>query len=306
MSNKKKVLDRFELIIKIHRFIGITYYGYYEKESRIKHILYAFYNLIMYSIVLFISSPCLLSHYNCDQSESTKYYNKDIGLNQYMIYLILRDSIGIASSLVYSMRGQQFRELINELRNLFIELNGNNKSFRALYLLTFIYYLITSIAIIGFIIGHKRYDSKKSFLSILEIIGHFYISFSCLSTEYFIGFFTIYLVVIQKLYAQYLLNCSKNCLDINVMQEIKSKFLRIQTLIEKISKITSPLLLIDFGTIFYSIVNCFYFTVKSIWNPELRSGETYLAQNFGFIFYTIRLVFSCYCSEQLKNQVFND
>jgi hypothetical protein len=305
-SNEKNVFDKFDVIIKIHRFIGITYYGYYEKESKIKQIFFSFYNLIMYSIVLFISSPCLLSYYNCDQSEITKYYNKDIGVNHIMIYLILRDSIGIASSLVYSMRGQQFRELINELRNLFIGLNGKNKSFKALYLLTIIYYLISSITIIGFIIGHKRYDPNKNFLSILEIIGHFYICLSFLSTEYFIGFFTIYLVVIQKLYAKYLLNCSKNCLDINVIKEIKSKFSRIQTLIEKISKITSPLLLFNFGAIFYSIVQCFYFTVKSIWNPELRFGETYLAQNFGFIFYTIRLVFSCYCSEQLKNQVFND
>jgi hypothetical protein len=87
-SLEKKLLDRFELIIKIHRFIGFTYYGYYEKESKIKHILYAFYNLIMYSIVLFISSSCLLSHFNCDQNENTKFCNKYIGLNQYMIYFI--------------------------------------------------------------------------------------------------------------------------------------------------------------------------------------------------------------------------
>ncbi len=76
MNNEKKVLDRFELIIKIHRFIGILYYGYYEKESKIKYILFGFYNFIMFSIVLIISSPCLLSHFNCDKK--TNYYNKDI------------------------------------------------------------------------------------------------------------------------------------------------------------------------------------------------------------------------------------
>jgi hypothetical protein len=66
--NEKNFFDRFELIIKIHRFIGILYYGYYEKESKIKHILFGFYNLIMYSIVLFISSPCLLSPRNTSLS----------------------------------------------------------------------------------------------------------------------------------------------------------------------------------------------------------------------------------------------
>jgi hypothetical protein len=195
------------------------------------------------------------------------------------------------------MRGQQFGELINELRNLFIELNGNNKSLRALYLLTIIYYLISSMAIIGTLIGLKRYDSNNNFLSIY----YFYICFSFLSTEHSIGFFTNYLVVIQKLYSQYLLNCSKNCLDINGIQEIKSKFLRIQTLIEKISKITSPLLLFNFWTIFYNIVHCSYFTVESIWNPESRFDETYLNQNIEFIYYILRLTFFCYCSEQLKN-----
>ncbi len=289
--NEKKVFDRFELIIKIHRFIGILYYGYYEKESKIKHILFGFYNLIMYSIVLFIRSPCLLSHFNCNQNETTKYFIKDIGLNHFMIYFILRNSIGIASSLIYSIRGRQFRELINELRNLFIELNGNNKSLRALYLLTIIYYLIASIALIVVIIGFKRYDSSKNFLSIVEIIGYLYIAFACSSTEYFIGFFTNYLVVIQKLYLQYLLKCSKNHLHINGIQEIKSKFLRIQILIEKISKITSPLLLFNFGAVFYGIVHCFYFTIKSILNPESRFDETYLSQNIGFIYYILRLIF---------------
>jgi hypothetical protein len=259
----------------------------------------------MYLIALFISSPCLLSHFNCDQNKSTKYCDKDIGVNHLIIYFILRDSIGIASSLIYSIRGRQFRELINELRNLFIELNGNNKSLRALYLLTIIYYLITSMAIIGNLIGLKRYDSNNNFLSIVEIIGYFYIAFAYLSTDYFIGFFTNYLVIIQKLYLQYLLKCSKSRLDINEIQEVKSKFFRIQILIEKISKITSPLLLFNFGAIFYGIVHCSYFTVKSIWSPKSCFDETYLSQNIGFIYYILRLVFSCYCSEQLKNQVFN-
>jgi hypothetical protein len=68
------------------------------------------------------------------------------------------------------------------------------------------------------------------------------------------------------------------------------------------SKVTSPLLLFNFGAIFYSIVHCFYFSVKSIWNPESRFDETYLTQIIGLIHYII----SCYCSHQLNNQVLNE
>jgi hypothetical protein len=166
--------------------------------------------------------------------------------------------------------------------------------------------IIVSLALIVVIIGFKRYDSNKNFSTILEIIGYFHIAFAFLPTEYFIGFFTNYLVVILKLYLQCLLKCSKSCLDINRIQEVKSKFFRIQTLIEKISKITSHLLLFNFGAIFYGIVHCFYFTVKSILNPESCFDKTYLSQNIGFIYYILKLIFFCYSSEQLKNQVFSE
>ncbi len=38
--DKKLNFDKFDLIIKIHRFFGIAYYGYYPKENKLKLILF--------------------------------------------------------------------------------------------------------------------------------------------------------------------------------------------------------------------------------------------------------------------------
>jgi len=303
-SKQKNNLDKFDLIVQIYRFVGITYYGYNKPESKLKHILYAIYNFFMYLIVLIISSPCLLSSFNCNQNQNKKFFNKDIGLNQLMVYLIVRDIIGIASSLIYSTRGQQFRELIEELRNLFNELNGSLKLFKHLFLQIFLFILLSIITIIGFIVSHRRFDAKKLFLSILEAVGHFYICFLFLSTEYFIVYFTNYLAILQKLYSEYLLNYNKTYLNNNDVKEIKSKFFRIQNLIDSVSKILSPLLLLSCGSLFYNLVNCLFFTVKSFWNTESHYDQIFMSHNVGIVFYIIRLLFSCLYSERVNKQVF--
>ena len=155
-SDKKLNSDKFDLFVKIYRFIGIAFYGYYEKESKVKHILFAIFYLIMYAIVLIISSPCLINNYNCDYYKNVKFLNNEIGFKQMMIYYFILDFIGITSSIIFSIRGKQFREIIQEFRELFVELKGNEKNFKFLYLFIILYYLLTSIIFIIFVIVFRE------------------------------------------------------------------------------------------------------------------------------------------------------
>jgi len=49
-----KICDRFELIISIHRFFGIAYYGYDSKIQSFKRILFVFYQIILILALIWI------------------------------------------------------------------------------------------------------------------------------------------------------------------------------------------------------------------------------------------------------------
>ncbi len=294
--------DKFDLFVKIHRFSGLTFYGFYEKESKILHIFYSILHLVMYLIVLNISSPCLLNSYGCGDFKNNKFLNNKIGFKQLMIYLAIRDFIGIASSIIFSIRGKRFRELIDELRKLFVELRGSQKDFKALKLVMILFYLSLFSLTTFFVVNNSR-KNLNQFIIIVEIIGHFYICLLFLSTDIFLIYFNYYLAIIQKLFGNLLINCQKISLSSNDIQEIKSKFVRIQLIIEKISVILSPLLLFNCGAIFYNIVSNLYFIVKSIEN-SVYFDENFMTRNFAILLYSIRLLFYCLSAERINSQVF--
>jgi hypothetical protein len=293
--------DKFDVFVKIHRFFGLTFYGFYEKESKILHILCIILQLFMYIIVLNISSPCLLNSYGCDHFKNNKFFNNRIGFKQLMIYFVIRNSIGIASSIIFSIRGKGFRQIINDLRKLFVEIKGNHKNFKALNLFIIIFYSYSFIIITVFIINNYR-KNLNPIISIVEIIGHFYIFLLFSSTDFFIGYFTYYLSTIQKLFENLLIDCQKISLNSNDIQEIKSKFVRIQSIIEKISDILSPLLFFNFGAIFYNIATNLYFIAKSIGN-SIYFDENSMTRIFSIIIYTVRLFFYCLNAQRIKSKV---
>ncbi len=85
-----------------------------------------------------------------------KFFNNKIGFKQLMIYFAIRNSIGIASSIIFSIRGKRFRQIIDDLRKLFVEIKGNHKNFKALNLFIIIFYLYYFILIIVFIVNNYR------------------------------------------------------------------------------------------------------------------------------------------------------
>ncbi len=63
--NNDKNVDKFDLFVKIHRFFGLTYYGYYESEKKLNFLFYFIYQIIVCSFILYLCSPCLINKFNC-------------------------------------------------------------------------------------------------------------------------------------------------------------------------------------------------------------------------------------------------
>jgi hypothetical protein len=105
-------------------------------------------------------------------------------------------------------------------------------------------------------------SSKPIYLFIAELhleLIHF-------STHFYVLYFTSYLVILQKLFKSELkeYNNQRIIITEKSLAEVKSNLYSIHSLIERISKLLSPILLFLCGTIFYDLVTCLYFTFKSI------------------------------------------
>ncbi len=115
---KKVNFDKFDLIIEIYRYFGIAYYGYYPKENKLKLILFWFCSLFIYAIILSLCSPCLITDFNCNET-NTSLANTEF--RQATIFLIVRNFIAIISSL----RCREFARIIDDLRKKFYRIYKN-------------------------------------------------------------------------------------------------------------------------------------------------------------------------------------
>jgi hypothetical protein len=106
MFESEMNFDIFDLIVRVHRFFGLKYYGYYESEKKWKTIFHALHQIIIYSLILYLCSPCLLNDINCGNQlkQST-----EKGFRQIMIYLVIRNSIVFLSMIAFSLKGKLFR-----------------------------------------------------------------------------------------------------------------------------------------------------------------------------------------------------
>jgi hypothetical protein len=71
-------------------------------------------------------------------------------------------------------------------------------------------------------------------------------------------------MIIQKLFQKQVISYGKTKLKAEDLKQLKNKFVKIQSIIDKICVILSPLLFLNCETIFYNIVTNLYFTVKVI------------------------------------------
>jgi hypothetical protein len=56
--------DKFELIVKIQRFFGLSYYGFYKSEKNIIYIFLFLYQIPTFGLMLNFYSPCLINDFN--------------------------------------------------------------------------------------------------------------------------------------------------------------------------------------------------------------------------------------------------
>ena len=125
--------DKFDLIVRVHRFFGLKYYGYYESEKKWKIISHALHQIIICSLLLYLCSPCLLNDINCGKTIKS---STDKGFRQIMIFLVARNTIVFLSMISFSLRGKMLRELI-DLKKLFAKLyhrTNGKQLFKAIYI----------------------------------------------------------------------------------------------------------------------------------------------------------------------------
>jgi hypothetical protein len=210
--------------------------------------------------------------------------------------------------IIFSLRGKMFRKLVEDFRKLFsiLQKSANEKQlFKAIYLSIMIFYsflIVNSIFISVFFYSEERVLPLKP---IYLFIAELQIEMIYFLTEFYVLYFTSYLVILQKLFKSELkeYNNQRIIITEKSLVNIKFKIDSIQSLIERISGLLSPMLLFICGTIFYDLVSCLYFTIKSIeFSAYFKSG--FLPPNIGLFMNLLRLICICFCAERLVFQVF--
>jgi hypothetical protein len=137
-------------------------------------------------------------------------------------------------------------------------------------------------------------------LIIILLISETYLNALYLSTDFYVVYFTTYLVLLQKLFIKELRVYRNVSLTVNDIKTIKSKLYSIQSLIDRISNLLSPLLLFVCGAIFNDLLTCLYFAMKTNPNSNLN---LVIASYSGLIGYSIRLIIICFSAERLLTKV---
>jgi hypothetical protein len=199
MFKSEMNFDKFDLIVRVHRFFGLKYYGFYESEKKWKIIFHALHQIIIYSLILYLCSPCLINDMNCVNKKKLS----EKSFRQMILYLVIRNLIVFLSMITFSLRGKMFRELVEDLRKLFSKLQNRangRQLFKAIYISIVIFYSYIMLHSIYFsIIFHlelKVYYLKTIYLFITEL----HLDVIRLSTDFYVLYFTSYLVILQKLF----------------------------------------------------------------------------------------------------------
>ncbi len=228
--------DKFELIVKIQRYFGLSYYGFYKSEKNILCIFLFIYQIVIFGLMLNFCSPCLINDFNCLQMKNDSFAIQKF--QQIIIHLITRAFVVITSSLVYSFKGLHIKKTVNSLRKLLTEINGNktdSKLFRSLYWQILFFYLLVLLTIMSYVVNLHKAHKNGLIPAILISIAECYTEVLNTSTDFYVVYFTTYLVIIQKSFVNILKNLNNSPLTLRDLIWIKTKFDAIQALINRIS-----------------------------------------------------------------------
>jgi len=297
ISENNFKFDKFDLMITIQRFFGLTYFGYYESEKKWKLIFYFLNQLIIYSIILNFCSPCLINQFNCTPSNRQKNW---LGFSQAIAYIIVRNSISILSSIIYSLKGKVFRGIIHDLRKLFIELSNrrNHIQISKPWNLSIIFiYCVILICITTHVITFHKGSVLDFFKIIMISISESFLQVLNFSTDFYIIYLITYLVLIQKLFIIKLRKYQSVLLTEKDIKAIKAKYNAIQSMIETISNLLSPMLFFVWGAIFNDLLTSLYFTMDSIQKSNYALKRN-IASFSGVIAFSIRLITIYFSAEK--------
>jgi hypothetical protein len=209
--------------------------------------------------------------------------------------------------ITFSLRGKMFRKLNEDLGKLFLKLHdraNGRQLFKAIYISIIIFYSYVMLLSIVLSIFFHSDEKVLSFKTIYLFIAEFHLEVIHKSTDFYVLYFASYLVILQKLFKSELKEYNNQRIILNkiLFAEIKSKLHSIQSLIESLSKVLSPILLFICGAIFYDLVTCLYFTIESIELSTFLKG-IHSSANIGLFANILRLICICFFAERLVFQV---
>jgi hypothetical protein len=230
--DERRNSDKFELIVKIQRFFGLSYYGFYKLEKNILYIFLFVYQIAIFGIMLNFCSPCLLNDINCLNIKNNAFGTH---FQQIIVHLINRDFVVITSSLVFSFKGLHLKKTVKDLRKLFTEIIGHkneSKLFQSLYWQILFFYLYVLFLIIAYVLCLHKAHKIGLIPVILTSIAECYTELLYTSTDFYVLYFTTYLVIIQNSFVNILKNFNNRPLALRDLIWIKTKFDAIQALID--------------------------------------------------------------------------
>jgi hypothetical protein len=297
-DNSFKVNDAFDFIIKIHKFFGIAYYGYDSDRTLRQYLLYLFQ--ILYQICIYIAIIWLNKLWLDKSMANNRDFFTNPGGNSFIINIIISICISITNSIVYSLKGKQMKELIERLRKLSQNYANNRQVLnKKSKLIVYIVVIFHSILLLWFIFGFVPIAYIIKFYWIL--IGQFYSIFLVHLTDFYVIYFTNYIVIIQQLFNDILKHLyeSEITLTSSDVKYLKKQFFEIQSLINTLNNILSPLLLIIFGYFTYEGIVSILLTLRALSNFK----DFILTSTIGLAIIIIRLFTICFCAEKINNQV---
>jgi hypothetical protein len=298
-SFKRNLIDdRFDLNVRIHQFYGISY----VKFEKFKFFLFLFYQISISVTVIVLTN--FLIYKVIFESDNSFNITGNISI---FISFTMNYIYAIASLIIFSFKSGKINEFITKLRSLISELNANqqiiNSKLKSLRLTVYLFYGVL-IFIIFFDFFTITYPKKLywGFMNNAYLYGLVFL------TDFYLIYFTKYIVIIQKSYNDNLSLIHEKNLTLNEVKAIKKYLIAIQSLIKDLTDILSPNLLITSALIAYNLTNCCYilYCFMKFGDISIETLIKIFPAFVSFLITFVRLVFICICAEKINNHVINN
>jgi len=295
----QSVNDRFDLIIKIHRFFGVTNLDVKNSQTKKKwkSILFILYQIVIY-IALILNNIFIIVGFSEDKS-----LNKTRKITFYSI-LIISTLKSVLSSILFSIRANQLIQININMRSFIISLENNQiKSGNRLKNIRYFFYIFVIYLIaLDLMISSLAYFKNNMFWKALIDI-FFYVH------EYSIDFYFIYLVLyvisLQKLFNDNLSKFNSIILSLSDVKYLKYKFLTIQSIISDITNVLSPILLIHCSSLIYQFIVSCYYCFKNIFGNDNIKYSVLIIPFYSLITVFSQLLIISLCAEIINKKVQN-